>query len=111
MSRLRSPARGIEAARPTPGSNCTAGAARRSSARHDAAREVALELGRLVGLERAEHVGGDVVAPALVLGLVHASPSASSPRIFSSPSRIRPFTVPSGTPSISAISEWLKPPK
>ena len=37
--------------------------------------------------------------------------SASATLIFSKPSRIRPFTVPSGIPSISAISEWVKPPK
>ena len=35
----------------------------------------------------------------------------SRPRIFSSPSRIRPLTVPIGVSSISAISVWVKPPK
>ena len=41
-------------------------------------------------------------------------PSRSSPsaaRSFSSPSRIRPLTVPSGVSSISAISVCVKPPK
>ena len=42
---------------------------------------------------------------AIVLVRVHAIPSASSPRIFSRPNRIRPFTVPSGTFSIAAISD------
>ena len=77
---------------------------------------------RLVGRQRPERVGGEVVAPlvAAVARSAHGSTpegpsmpirSASASLIFSSPSRIRPFTVPSGIPSISAISEWLKPPK
>ena len=76
-----------------------------------AAGQVAFQLRRLARLQRAQQVGGDLVAPAVVSVLAHVSPSASSPRIFSRPSRILPFTVPSGTPSMPAISEWLKPPK
>ncbi len=75
-----------------------------------ARRQMALERGRLLGVEGAEQIGGDLVATALVGG-AHTSPSASSLRIFSRPRRILPLTVPSGSPSISAISEWLKPPK
>ena len=48
------------------------------------------------------------IPPSAVSGVIA---SASWARIFSRPSRIRPLTVPSGIPSISAISEWLKPPK
>src|SRR5207253_6373164 len=76
-----------------------------------AAFEVALEPCRLLGVQRAQHVGGEILAPATVFGTAHANPSASSPRIFSNPSRIRPFTVPIGRLRIWAISEWLKPPK
>ena len=38
-------------------------------------------------------------------------PSASVTRIFSKPNLIRPLTVPSGIPSIEAISACVKPPK
>ena len=62
-----------------------------------------------------EQVRAGIVAEAVVIRAGHAiSPGlkpASWCRIFSSPSRIRPFTVPSGMPSISAIWLWLKPPK
>ena len=73
--------------------------------------EVPLEVGDLIAVEGADRVGGDFLEATVVLVLVHASPSASSPRIFSKPNRIRPFTVPSGTFSMPAISDWLKPPK
>ncbi len=73
--------------------------------------EVALQIRSLVARERAPHVGGEILAPACVIGCVHASPSASSPRIFSKPSRILPFTVPIGRLRMREISEWLKPPK
>ncbi len=46
-------------------------------------------------------------------GLAHAVASVTPARwarIFSMPSRIRPFTVPIGVSSMSAISDWLKPP-
>jgi hypothetical protein len=82
-----------------------------------AALGVALQRRRLLGPERAQHVGGDLLLPALMARvahaglLAHASSSANSPRIFSKPNLMRPFTVPSGTPSIRAISDWLKPPK
>src|SRR5262249_39751988 len=76
--------------------------------------------GLLLG-QRAQHVRGGVLAAALVAlaGILraHPVPSAvppSSPRaarIFASPRRIRPLTVPIGAPSISAISIWERPPK
>ena len=53
--------------------------------------------------------------PALEVLPESVEPLQPSPglraRIFSIPRRIRPLIVPSGIPSISAISEWLKPPK
>ena len=61
--------------------------------------------------QRVEQVGGEVVLVARVVGVLVHMPSASVARIFSIASRIRPFTVPSGMPSTSAISEWLSPPK
>ena len=73
--------------------------------------QVPLDLLRLPRVQGPEHVGGEVVAPAAVISGRHTSPSASSPRIFSNPSRILPFTVPIGKPRMRAISEWLKPPK
>ena len=77
---------------------------------------VELEGALLVVGERAEQEGARVVAEAGVVRAGHASspglkPSASCRRIFSRPSRMRPLTVPSGMPSISAIWLWLKPPK
>ncbi len=71
--------------------------------------QVALELLRLGRLQGAEQIGGEIVVPAIVFA--HEIPSASRDLIFSSPSRIRPLTVPSGIPRTLAISEWLKPPK
>ena len=79
-----------------------------------AGREVRLVAGALVVRQRAEDVGARRVLPALVIrSHVHAStaPCASASRIFFRPSRIRPFTVPTGDSSISAISTWVKPPK
>jgi hypothetical protein len=74
--------------------------------------QVGLQRLGLLRFQRAEQVGGEVGAPAPVLvDGAHEIPSASWVRIFSIPSRIRPLTVPSGMLSISAISEWLKPPK
>ena len=87
--------------------------------------EMTFQLGSLAFLQGTERVRGQVAAVALVargLSWVVAhryAPGTSSPGtpsarvalIFSRPRRIRPFTVPSGAPSISAISEWLKPPK
>ena len=83
-----------------------------------AARRAVGEVG-LVGLalvlgQRVEHVGARGVLPALVIRAhVHAStaPCESASRIFLSPSRIRPFTVPTGASSMSAISTCVKPPK
>ena len=40
-----------------------------------------------------------------------ASAGPSCERIFASPRRMRPLTVPTGVSSIEAISDWLKPPK
>ena len=65
----------------------------------------------LNGIANVETRRGDFLEPACVLVGVHAIPSASSARTFSRPRRIRPFTVPSGTFSMPAISDWLKPPK
>ena len=76
-----------------------------------AAVEVALEAARLVARQRVEQVGGEVVLEAQVVVLLVHTPSASFALILSIASRIRPFTVPSGMPSTSAISEWVRPPK
>ena len=80
--------------------------------------EVALDLELLGRRERAQRVGGELVPVFAMVAHGSASeaslmpiPSARSWRTFSSPSRIRPFTVPRGMLSISAISEWVKPPK
>ena len=86
------------------------------------AGQVVLHGLRLGAVEGTQRVGGQVVAHVLVLelGPAHGNtseaswidiPSARLTRAFSRPSRIRPLTVPSGSPSMSAISEWLKPPK
>ena len=74
-------------------------------ARHQMALEhLRLELG-----QRAEGVRADVLG---VVGMrAHAIAPASSRRSLSSPSRIRPFTVPTGSSSISAIWLCVKPPK
>ena len=79
--------------------------------------EVALEAVALVLGQRAEHVGAGGVGPVVVIAVrrAHVEPSRrlsrAASRIFSSPSRMRPFTVPTGVSSISAISVWVKPPK
>ena len=74
-------------------------------AAHGAAVEVRLEAGELVVGQRAEQVGADGVGPVLVIGggrLIRGSPALlpSAWRIFSSPSRMRPLTVPTGVSSI-----------
>ena len=72
-----------------------------------AALEVIHERARLVGLERPEEVRRGVV-PA------HGSTPAGSPSAIRSllrPRRMRPLTVPAGTPSAAAIWAWEKPPK
>ena len=83
-----------------------------------AAGEVALDLELLGCLESAQRVGGELVPIVAVVAHGSASeasrmpiPSARSRRTFSRPKRIRPLTVPRGMLSISAISEWVKPPK
>ena len=94
-------------------------ATRRSATSRAAARavgEVRLEALALVRLQRAEQVRADGVGPLLVIGSERAHPRLTCPapsawRIFSSPSRMRPLTVPTGVSSISAISECVKPPK
>src|SRR5262249_54262191 len=73
-----------------------------------AARRGRLHFPRPIGLERAQRVG-DQFVPVRVFP--DHRPSARFALILSIPRRIRPFTVPSGSFSISAISEWLKPPK
>ena len=88
-----------------PGSASAAGRSRSSSSWHSAQpAQVALERLPLELGERAEQVGADVVPIARVIG--HAMPPTISRLIFSSPSRIRPFTVPIGSSSSSAIWVW-----
>ena len=77
-----------------------------------ASLEVLLERVALVVGHGLEYVGACGVDPALVLAHTGATfPSPSWSRIFLSPSRIRPFTVPTGASSMSAISVCVKPPK
>ncbi len=83
---------------------------------HRALVEVPLEAGGLVLGQRAQQPGAERVGPLLVIagGRAHVdgiSSMRSWLRSFSNPSRIRPFTVPTGAPRISAISVWVKPPK
>ena len=59
-------------------------------------------------LERVEREGDEIVPIGVLAG--HQA-SASLALILSIPRRIRPLIVPRGSLSISAISEWLKPPK
>jgi hypothetical protein len=63
--------------------------------------QVTLERLALEVVQRAEEVGADVVPVATVLA--HATPSTSCRLIFSSPSLILPFTVPTGSFKSSAI--------
>ncbi len=72
--------------------------------------EVRREAPLLVLGQRAEDPGAGVVGVPAAHANASASP-LSSPRIFLSPRRMRPFTVPIGVSSIAAISLWLKPPK
>ena len=53
----------------------------------------------------------ETFAATFVVGVQAASAdcSSSSARSFSSPSRTRPLTVPSGAPARCAISDWLRP--
>ena len=67
---------------------------------------------RLELRQGAEQVGAEVLGVPLVVDRAHQA--TCGPRVwrsFSSPSRMRPFTVPIGMPSISAICVWVKPPK
>ena len=78
--------------------------------------EVPLEAGGLVLGQRAQQPGADRVGPLLVIacgrGHVDGISSVRSwLRSFSSPSRIRPFTVPTGASRMLAISVCVKPPK
>jgi hypothetical protein len=59
---------------------------------------VRLERPLLAGVERAEQIGTGVVGEALMVarGHVVASSGVRARRSFSSPSRMRPFTVPTG---------------
>ena len=82
-----------------------------------AAVEVLAEADQLLVLERTEDVRGGVRelrAVEVRFALAHV-PTASQPwrwpRSLFSPRRMRPFTVPTGVPSIEAISRWVKPPK
>ena len=73
--------------------------------------EVGGEAPRLVLVERAEHPRAGGVAQGVVVTHGAASAGPSCERIFASPRRMRPLTVPTGVSSIEAISDWLKPPK
>ena len=75
------------------------------------ARQKAIEAGRMAleVIQRTEEVRAYVVPVARVVA--HATPSTSCRLIFSSPSLILPFTVPTGSCSSSAICVCVKPPK
>src|SRR5207302_10273293 len=86
-------------------------------AAHMAALEVAHVRARLMGLQCTEQVRRRVEAAVAARGhLVHAAHAGTpsgAPRASRSllkPSRIRPLTVPAGTPSAAAICAWEKPP-
>ena len=75
----------------------------------------------LDGLQQPHGMGGDVVPESVVLvshghsraaGVVspRSSTGASAWRSRSSPRRIRPFTVPSGSSVSAAMSVWVMPP-
>src|SRR5215213_2749262 len=70
-----------------------------------ATAQVPLEGLALEVVQRAEEVRADVVLMPCVIG--HATPSTSCRLILSRPSRIRPFTVPSGSSISRAISFWV----
>jgi hypothetical protein len=61
----------------------------------------------LVGVERVERVGGGQVVEVHEIS-VPGSPSCS--RRLDSPVNILLLIVPRGCPSLSASSDWLKPP-
>ncbi len=84
-----------------------------SRARH-AAANVALDHRDLRRLQRAERVRRDEVddVTSWIGRLAHASSISLPPRAsrsFWMPSRIRVLIVPSGSPSRSAISRWVRP--
>ena len=73
-----------------------------------AGREMRFERGALFGIERTESVGFEQLAELVaVLHVVACNPSFKR----SKPLRIQLFTVPSGSFSVAAISEWLSPSK
>ena len=74
-----------------------------------AGHQVALEHLRLELGQGAQRVRADALD--MVGVRAHAIAPASSRLSLSSPSRIRPFTVPTGSWSISAIWLCVKPPK
>ena len=70
------------------------------------------DVGGALGVrQRAEDERAGGVLEGLVLAHASTAPCASVSRIFLSPSRIRPLTVPTGASSMSAISTWVNPPK
>ena len=78
--------------------------------------EMPLEAGGLVLGQRAQQPGAERVGPLLVIACGHGHGDGISSvrswlRSFSSPSRMRPFTVPTGASRMPAISVWVKPPK
>src|SRR5688572_6691245 len=77
-----------------------------------APHQMALEHLRLERGQRSQRVRADALGLLRVdLVRTHAVTPASSRLNLSSPSRILPFTVPTGSSSISAIWLWVKPPK
>ena len=75
--------------------------------------QMMLEARDLVVGERSQQVGGGRVGPVVVVGCAHGATSFAPrrSRILCSPSRILPFTVPTGVSSMSAISVCVNPPK
>src|SRR5919198_945692 len=76
-----------------------------------AAREVRLVLARVLGVEGVERVGSGQVVEGVGFHAVSPLPgSASSSRRRARPVNILLLIVPTGCPSLSASSDWLKPP-
>src|SRR6185295_7964344 len=70
-----------------------------------------LETGALLSLEPAQGVRRRQLADLVAIHVAESLSPLSAPRSRSSPSRVRVFTVPSGSPSRVAISDWVSPSK